>query len=121
MSSFAPRAHLASAVATWASYYEKSVNDVLNNSWKTEVTKWGAKEGMNDLIKINDVVPEDVRMKIADLKTGLRNGSFVVFRGPISDNTGKTVLSKDEIADDAWKGRMNFFVLGVEGKVPIGR
>ena len=121
MSGFAPKAHLASAVLTWAPYYEKAVNDVLNNSWKTEVTKWGTKEGMNDLIKINDAVPEDVRKKIDELKAGLKDGTFAVFKGPISDNAGKVVLPKDEVADDAWKGKINFFVKGVEGKVPSGK
>ncbi|NCW26118.1 MAG: BMP family ABC transporter substrate-binding protein [Betaproteobacteria bacterium] len=121
MSAFAPKAHLASAVLTWAPYYEKAVNDVLNNSWKTEVTKWGTKEGMNDLIKVNDAVPEDVRKKIDELKAGLKDGSFTVFKGPISDNAGKVVLPKDEVADDAWKGKINFYVKGVEGKVPSGK
>jgi len=30
-------------------------------------------------------------------------------------------LPKDEVADDAWKGKINFFVKGVEGKVPSGK
>ena len=64
MSAFAPKAHLASAVLTWAPYYEKAVSEVLDNTWKTEVTKWGTKEGMNDLIKINDAVPEETRKRI---------------------------------------------------------
>ncbi len=121
MSAFAPKAHLASAVLTWAPYYEKAVNDVLNNTWKTEVTKWGTREGMNDLIKINDAVPEDVRKKIDALKAGLKDGSFSVFKGPLTDNSGKLVLGKNEVAEDAWKGGINFFVKGVEGKVPGGK
>jgi len=121
MSAFAPKAHLASAVLIWAPYYEKAVNDVLNNSWKTEVTKWGTKEGMNDLIKINDEVPEDIRKRIDELKAGLKDGSFSVFKGPITDSAGKVVLPKDEVADDAWKGKINFYVKGVEGKVPSGQ
>jgi simple sugar transport system substrate-binding protein len=121
MSAFAPKAHLASAVLTWAPYYEKAVNDVLNNSWKTEVTKWGTKEGMNDLIKINDEVPEDIRKRIDELKAGLKDGSFTVFKGPITDSAGKVVLPKDEVGDDAWKGKINFYVRGVEGKVPSGQ
>ncbi|NDA72787.1 MAG: BMP family ABC transporter substrate-binding protein, partial [Betaproteobacteria bacterium] len=102
-------------------YYEKAVNDVLNNTWKTEVTKWGTREGMNDLIKINDAVPEDVRKKIDALKAGLKDGSFSVFKGPLTDNSGKLVLGKNEVAEDAWKGGINFFVKGVEGKVPGGK
>jgi simple sugar transport system substrate-binding protein len=37
------------------------------------------------------------------------------------DNTGKQVLAKDVVADDAWKGAIDFYVKGVEGKVPSGK
>jgi basic membrane protein A len=121
MSAFAPKAHLASCVLTWGPYYEKSVNDVLNKTWKTEVTKWGTKEGMNDFIKIADFVPAEVKDEVEKIKAGLKDGSFAVFKGPIADNTGKERLAKDAVADDAWKGGINFFVKGIEGSVPSGK
>jgi simple sugar transport system substrate-binding protein len=31
------------------------------------------------------------------------------------------VLEKDQAADDAWKGRINFYIEGVEGRVPSGK
>jgi len=34
------------------------------------------------------------------------------------DNAGKEVLKKDEIADDKFLSGINFYVKGVEGKVP---
>ena len=121
MSAFAPKAHLASCVLLWGPYYEKAVNDVLNKSWKTEVTKWGTKEGMNDLVKIADFVPAEAKADVERIKAGLKDGSFAVFKGPIVDNTGKEVLAKDAVADDAWKGGISFYVKGVEGKVPSGK
>ena len=121
MSAFAPKAHLGSAIVNWGPYYEKAVNDVLNNTWKTSDTKWGTKEGTNDLIKINDVVTEAAKKKVDEVKSGLKAGTFNVFKGPIKDNTGKVVLEKDQVGDDAWKGKINFFVEGVEGKVPSSK
>ena len=121
MSAFAPKAHLGSAVVNWGPYYEKAVNDVLNNTWKTADTKWGTKEGANDLIKINDAVPEVAKKRVDEIKAGLKAGTFNVFQGPLKDNTGKVVLEKDQAADDAWKGRINFYIEGVEGKVPSGK
>ena len=121
MSAFAPKAHLASAVVNWGPYYEKAVNDVISGTWKTSDTKWGTKEGANDLIKINSVVPESAKKRVEDVKAGLKAGTFAVFRGPIKDNSGKIVLEKDVAADDAWKGRINFYVEGVEGKVPSSK
>jgi len=121
MSAFAAKAHLGSAIVNWGPYYEKAVNDVLSGTWKTADTKWGTKEGTNDLIKINDVVPETAKKRVDEIKAGLKAGTFAVFRGPIKDNSGKVVLEKDVAADDAWKGKINFYVEGVEGKVPSSK
>jgi simple sugar transport system substrate-binding protein len=121
MSAFAPKAHLASCVVLWAPYYEKTVNDVLNNTWKTEVTKWGTKEGINDFVKVADFVPDEVKAEVTKIKAGLKDGSFAVFKGPIVDNTGKEQLAKDVVGDEAWKGGINFFVKGVEGQIPSGK
>lgn len=121
MSMYAPKAHLGSAVLNWGVYYEKAVDDVLNKTWKTEVTKWGTKEGMNDFVKIPDTVPEDVKKLVDAAKAGLKDGSVAVFKGPLKDNAGKEVLAKDAVADDAWKAAVNFYVKGVEGKVPSGK
>lgn len=121
MSAFAPKAHLGSAIVNWGPYYEKAVNDVLSGTWKTSDTKWGTKEGANDLIKINDVVSDTAKKKVDEVKAGLKAGTFEVFKGPLKDNTGKIVLEKDVVGDDAWKGRINFYIEGVEGKIPSGK
>jgi simple sugar transport system substrate-binding protein len=121
MSAFAPKAHLASCVLTWGPYYEKAVNDVLGKTWTTGSTKWGTKEGMNDFVKIADFVPAEARAEVEKVKADLKAGTLAVFRGPIVDSTGKEVLAKDAVADDAWKGAIDFYVKGVEGKVPAGR
>ena len=34
------------------------------------------------------------------------------------DNNGQEVLPKDQVADDKFLGGINFYVKGVEGKVP---
>ena len=121
MSAYAPKAHLGSAVLNWAPYYEKVVNDVMNKTWKTEDTKWGTKEGMNDFVKMADVVPDDVKKMVDAAKAGIKDGTLAVFKGPLMDNTGKEVLAKDVVADDAWNSKVNFFLKGVEGKPPAGK
>jgi simple sugar transport system substrate-binding protein len=118
MSAFAPNAHLASAVVNWGPYYIKAIDEVINGTWKVERTVWGVKEGLNDLIKIADVVPEDAKKRVEEIKAGLKDGSFEPFTGPIVDNTGKERLAKDQKADQAWKDSVDFFVKGIEGKVP---
>jgi len=49
---------------------------------------------------------------------GLADGSFAIWKGPITDNTGKVQVAKDTVADDKFLSGLNFFVKGVEGKVP---
>ena len=121
MSAFGPKAHLASAIVNWGPYYIKAIEELKAGSWKTERTVWGVKEGLNDLIKINDVVPEDAKKRVDEIKAGLKDGSFEVFTGPIADNTGKERLAKDAKGDQAWRDKIDFYVKGVEGKVPSGK
>ena len=121
MSAYAPKAHLASCVLTWAVYYQKAVDEVLNKTWKTGATKWGTKEGMNDFVNLNPVVPDDVKKLVEKAKAGLKDGTLAVFKGPLLDNTGKEVLAKGQVADDAWNGKVSFYVQGVEGKSPAAK
>ena len=81
---------------------------------------WGVKEGAIDIVTIADDVPADTKARVEEVKKGLRDGSFAIWKGPLSDNTGKAVLKKDEVADDKFLGGIHFFVKGVEGKVPGG-
>jgi basic membrane protein A and related proteins len=122
MSGFAPKAHLGSAIVDWSNYYTKSIQEVMDKTWKGGiVTRWGVKEGQNDLIKIAEAVPAELKAKIEEVKKGIKEGTFEPFTGPIVDNTGKEVLAKDVKADDEWKGKVGFYVKGVEGKIPSGK
>ena len=122
MSAFAAKAHLGSAIADWSNYYTKSIQEVMDKTWKGGiVTRWGVPEGQNDLIKIADVVPAETKAKVEELKKGMKDGTFNPFTGPVVDNTGKERLAKDGKADDEWLGKIDFYVKGVEGKVPTGK
>jgi basic membrane protein A and related proteins len=115
MSAFASKAHLGSAIVNWGPYYVKALKEVMDGSWKTGVTRWGMKEGQNDLVKISDSVPADVQAKAKEIKEAIKAGTFEVFTGPLVDNTGKERLAKDVKADDEFKGKIDFYVRGVEG------
>ncbi|AMO22349.1 BMP family ABC transporter substrate-binding protein [Ramlibacter solisilvae] len=122
MSSYGPKAHLGSAVINWAPYYVSTVREALEGKWKTSPTKlwWGVKEGAIDFVSPAADVPDETKKRLDEIKAGLKDGSFVIWKGPIADNAGKEVLAKDKAADDAFLGGINFYVKGVEGKVPGG-
>ena len=122
MSAFGGKAHLGSAIVDWSNYYKKSIKEVMDGTWKgNTVTRWGVAEGQNDLVKIPEVVPAEVKAKVDELKAGMKAGTFEVFTGPILDNTGKERLAKGTAADDEWRGKIDFYVKGVEGKIPSGK
>ena len=118
MTAYGPKAHLASSVINWGPYYIKATKDMLEGKWSTGQSWWGVKEGAIDIVSIADDVPAETKKKVEDIKAGLKDGSFVIWKGPIVDNAGKEVLAKDAVADDAFLGGVKFYVKGVEGKVP---
>ncbi len=120
MTAYGPKAHLGSAIINWAPYYIKSVGDALEGKWSTGQAWWGVKEGAIDLVSLAEDVPEDARKTLDEVKSGLKAGSFQIWKGPISDNAGKEVLAAGQVADDKFLTGINFYVKGVEGKVPGG-
>ena len=120
MTAYGPKAHLASAVINWLPYYAKATKDVLDGTWTTGQSWLGVKEGAIDLVSVAEDVPAEAKAKVDAAKAGLKDGSFVIWKGPIVNNAGQTVLEKDAVADDKFLTGINFYVKGVEGKVPGG-
>jgi basic membrane protein A len=118
MTAYGPKAHLGSAVINWAPYYIKATRDALEGKWTTGKAWWGVKEGAIDMVSIAQDVPAEAKANVEKVKAGLKDGSFSIWKGPITDNTGKVQIEKDKVADDEFLGGIKFYVKGVEGKVP---
>ncbi|MEX8501190.1 BMP family ABC transporter substrate-binding protein [Leptothrix ochracea] len=118
MTAYGPKAHLGSAVINWAPYYIKATRDALEGKWATGKAWWGVKEGAIDFVSLAADVPADVKTKLETVKAGLKDGTFVIWKGPLVDNTGKEVLASGAVADDALLGGIKFYVKGVDGQVP---
>ncbi|MBX9610767.1 MAG: BMP family ABC transporter substrate-binding protein [Burkholderiales bacterium] len=118
MTAYGPKAHLASAVINWGPYYIKATKDALEGTWTTGSVWWGVKEGAIDLVSIAEDVPAETKARIDEIKAGLKAGTYNIWKGPLLDNTGKELLAKDAVADDKFLSGVNFYVKGVEGKVP---
>jgi basic membrane protein A and related proteins len=122
MTAYAPEAHLASAIINWGPYYIKATRDALEGKWAgNSAVWWGVKEGAIDIVSISDKVPAETKEQVEKVKAGLKDGSFVIWKGPIVGQDGKEVLAKDAVADDKFLGGVNFYVKGVEGKIPTGK
>lgn len=118
MSAFAPKAHLGSAVIDWTPYYTKVVQDTLAGQWQGGAHWWGVKEGAIDLLKIADDVPQDIKDRVAKARAGLKDGSFAVWTGPVKDNAGQERLAAGQVGDLPFLSSINFYVAGIDGKVP---
>jgi simple sugar transport system substrate-binding protein len=119
MTAYGPKAHLASAIINWGPYYIKATKDALEGTWTgNSGTWWGVKEGAIDIVSVAEDVPAETKAKVEEVKKGLADGSFAIWKGPLKDNTGKEVLKDGETADDKFLSGVNFYVKGVEGKVP---
>ena len=120
MTAYGPKAHLGSAIINWGPYYIKATREALEGKWTTGQSWWGVKEGAIDMVSVAADVPEDTKKRVDEIRAGLKDGSFVIWKGPIVGQDGKEVLAKDAVADDKFLGGVNFYVKGVEGKIPGG-
>jgi basic membrane protein A len=118
MTAYGPKAHLGSAVINWGPYYVKAVGEALEGKWSTGQAWWGVKEGAIDMVSIAADVPDATKKRVDEIKAGLKDGSFAIWKGPIMDNNGKVLIAKDVVADDKFLGGLKSYVKGVEGKVP---
>jgi len=124
MTAYGPKAHLGSAVINWAPYYLMAVKEALDGTWTAGAGKqawWGVKEGAIDMVSMADAVPAEVKATVETVKAGLKDGTFSIWKGPLISQDGKTLLKAGEVADDKFLSGVNFYVKGVEGKVPTGK
>lgn len=118
MTRFAPEAYLTNPVWNWGPYYTKTVQSIIDGTWKSEQYSGSLADGMVDIAPFGASVPEDVRTLVNDAKAKLIAGELSVFTGPIIDASGvvkveegKTLTLEDILV-------MDWFVKGVEGTFP---
>jgi len=118
MDSFAPKAVMTSIIDDWAPYYVERVKAVMDGTWKQQDAWHGLKEGMVDMAEYDSSLPYDLAQKVKKLEADLISGKVHSFDGPIYDQAGKLVVPEGKFADDGMLVGMNFYVKGVEGKIP---
>jgi len=119
MTAYGPKAHLASAVINWGPYYIKATKEALEGSWNGGAgVWWGVKEGAIDIVSIAEDVPAETKAKVEEVKKGLADGSFAIWKGPITDNTGKVQIAKDAAADEQVPRRPELLRQGRGRQIP---
>ena len=125
MSAFAPKAQLFASINNWGPYYIKKIEALRNGKWSTGEgpdhwagNVWGGLKSDMLLISKFQNMPDDVAKKAQETLDGLKNGSINIFAGPLVDNTGKEVIPAGQSLDDGKLWGMNYYLQGVDGKVP---
>lgn len=117
MSKFAPKGQLVAVTHHWGDYFTKAAREVIDGTWKSDMTWGGLKAGMARIEGFGPAVPEDVRALVEEKRQEIIDGKLTPFDAPLKDNTGKVVLESGSLDDDALS-RMNYYVEGVAGKLP---
>ena len=118
MTTYAPKAHLASCIEVWGGYYTKVAEAALAGK-PIKTTVWGGiGDGMNDLVSVNSVIPEPARKLVAEKKAAIASGQFKVFTGPIKGQDGSIKVAAGTTLSDKEIDSINWYSEGVEGKLP---
>jgi basic membrane protein A len=117
MQRFAPKAWVTGAGWDWGPYYIKTVQSVLDGTWKSEQYYGNMADGLVKLFPLASDVPADVVTKIEEKKAAIIDGSFRPFDGPVYDQKGKEVVATGSSPDLGALLSMNYFVKGVIGEI----
>src|ERR1700683_3323977 len=121
MIKFGPKAQLTAIIDNWAPYYTQRVNDVLGGTWKSTDT-WGGLKSTLVVMAPYTNMPDDVKKTAMDTEAAIKAGTLHPFKCSIVDQDGHTIECKggDHLADEQILG-MNFYVKGVDDKIPGGK
>lgn len=118
MSSFGPSAHLTAIIDDWSGYYIQRAQAVLDGTWESSDTWGGFNTGMVQMGPYNEVLPEAVVAMAQEAEAAIADGSLHPFTGPIIDQSGELRVPEGETLDDAALLSMDWFVEGVQGRIP---
>lgn len=121
MASLAPKAVLTCPIWHWGLYYSDAVKQIQAGTWKSNQYWGGWKDGIVDLTPLADFIPAEIKTSTAAEEAKFKSGEediFTVFTGPIKDQTGaEKVAAGTAMTGEELLG-MNWFVEGVDGKIP---
>ena len=117
MIKFAPKSQLTAIIDDWAPYYVRRVQAVLDGTWKSEDTWDGMGPGMVAMAPYTNL-PDDVVAMAKETQAKITSGEFHPFSGPIHKQDGSMAIGEGEHLDDGTLLGMNWYVKGVDDKLP---
>ena len=118
MAAFGPNVQLTAIIDNWGPYYLQRVKDIMNNTWKSTDTFDGIKEGMVEFAPFLSKIPSDVKNLALKTIDDIKSGKTHPFTGPIDKQDGSQWLADGEVANIKDLIGMNFYVKGIDSKIP---
>ena len=106
-------------------YFIKKIEALRNSKWNTgdgpdhwAGNVWGGLD--TDMLLISEFqnMPSDVADKAEKAVQDIKSGNLNIFAGPLVDNTGNEIIPAGKTLDDGALWGMNYYLQGVEGKIP---
>ncbi len=117
MIAFAPKAQLTAIVDDWSAYYVARAKAVLDGSWKSEDV-WGGFDAKMVVMAPYTNLPDDVVAMAKETQAKITSGEFHPFTGPIMKQDGSEAAADGEVLSDEALLSMNWYVKGVDDKLP---
>lgn len=112
-----PNSQLTATVDTWGPYYAKRIQAVIDGTWETGQIWEGLKEGIMTMAPYTNM-PDDVKKAAEEVEAKIKSGELHPFTGPVNKQDGTPWLAEGEVSDDATLLGMNFYIEGIDDKLP---
>jgi simple sugar transport system substrate-binding protein len=116
-SSLAPKGYLTGAEWNWGPLYMKFVEMYREGKPLPHLTRGGLKDGIVKVSGFGPAVDAATKTQAEKVESDFMTGDFVIFKGPLKDNAGNTILAdgEKEVQTDPKLESMNYLVEGVNG------
>jgi simple sugar transport system substrate-binding protein len=115
----APQAYLTGAEWNWLTAYKTIIDAAQAGKPHPNFLRGGLKEGYVKMSAYGPAVTDPARKTADDIKAKMIAGSFDIFKGPLKDNKGATVIAAGKTLKqtDLELEKMNYLVEGVNGSI----
>jgi len=112
-----PKSYLTGAEWNWEAVYPKFVKMFQAGETIPNFYRGGLKEGVVKVSPYGPMVSEEAKKHADDIKAKLTAGSYVIYKGPLKDNKGNTVIAAgaSQGQTDPELEKMGYLVEGVIG------
>ena len=121
MSKYGPNSQITAVTHVWDKYYTRVAQSQLDGKWAPDHVWGGLKEGMIAMGPFGKMVPKDVQDLEKKAEADIAAGKLHPFTGPMKDNEGKERLAAGKTITDDALSKMDYYVEGVQGKVPASK